>query len=174
MVSLISCIQIREETLKAPYYSKLLMHLVSPSHKQQFTIHGLVKRFNRSLLQMLRAYVDQTDWEPYLPFVLYAYHTAVHRSTGASEGSHYLSWCLADVLTSHQFHLIWLMIPLPTSISFKLSCASIGILLKLTTPKLACSRNITMMVTLFLELLLLMILSNTGYRKWLTIQLQCS
>jgi len=45
---------------------------------------GLVERFNRSLLQMLRAYVDQTDWEQYLPFVLYAYRTAVHRSTGVS------------------------------------------------------------------------------------------
>ena len=45
---------------------------------------GLVERFNRSLLQMLRAYVDQNDWEQYLPFVLYAYRTAVHTSTGVS------------------------------------------------------------------------------------------
>ena len=35
---------------------------------------GLVERFNRSLLQLLRAYVDnQDDWEWYLPLVLYAY-----------------------------------------------------------------------------------------------------
>ena len=35
---------------------------------------GLVKRFNRSLLQMLRAYVQQhQDWEQYLPQVLYVY-----------------------------------------------------------------------------------------------------
>ena len=46
---------------------------------------GLVERFNRSLLQMLRAYVQQhNDWEKYLPFVLYAYRTAVHSSTGVS------------------------------------------------------------------------------------------
>ena len=44
---------------------------------------GLVEQFNRSLLQLLRAYVDkQTDWEQYLPLVLYAYRTSVHSSTG--------------------------------------------------------------------------------------------
>ena len=46
---------------------------------------GMVERFNRSLLQLLRSYVDrQDDWEYYLPLVLYAYRTAVHSSTGAS------------------------------------------------------------------------------------------
>ena len=46
---------------------------------------GLVERFNRSLLQMLRAYVQQhNDWEKYLPFVLCAYRTAAHSSTGVS------------------------------------------------------------------------------------------
>ena len=46
---------------------------------------GLVERFNRSLLQMLRSFVDsEPDWERYLPLVLYAYHAAKHTSTGAS------------------------------------------------------------------------------------------
>ena len=37
-----------------------------------------------SLLQLLRAYADNQDnWERYLPLVLYAYHTAVHSSTGS-------------------------------------------------------------------------------------------
>ena len=46
---------------------------------------GLVERFNRSLLQMLRAYTQQhSDWEKYLHFVLYAYRTATHSSTGVS------------------------------------------------------------------------------------------
>ena len=46
---------------------------------------GLVERFNRSLLQMLQAYVQQhNDWEKYLPFILYAYRTAAHSSTGVS------------------------------------------------------------------------------------------
>ena len=38
---------------------------------------GMVERFNRSLLQLLRCYVDtEDDWERYLPLVLYAYRTA--------------------------------------------------------------------------------------------------
>ena len=46
---------------------------------------GLVEQFNRSLLQMLQAYVQQhNDWEKYLPFVLYVYQTAAHSSTGVS------------------------------------------------------------------------------------------
>ena len=45
----------------------------------------MVECFNRSLLQLLRAYVErQTEWEQYLPFVLFAYRTAVHTSTGVS------------------------------------------------------------------------------------------
>ncbi len=46
---------------------------------------GLVEHFNRSLLQLLRVYVNKQDnWERYLPLVLYAYRTSVHSSTGAS------------------------------------------------------------------------------------------
>ena len=46
---------------------------------------GMVERFNRSLLQMLRCYVStEEDWETYLPLVLYAYRTAPHSTTGVS------------------------------------------------------------------------------------------
>ena len=47
---------------------------------------GMVERFNRSLLQLLRVYTDiqAADWEHYLPLVLYAYRTAVHSSTGVT------------------------------------------------------------------------------------------
>ena len=46
---------------------------------------GMVERFNRTLLQLLRSYTEQqAEWERYLPFVLFAYHTAVHTSTGVS------------------------------------------------------------------------------------------
>ena len=47
---------------------------------------GMVERFNRTLLQLLRTYAETHDdeWEHYLPFVLFAYHTAVHSSTGVS------------------------------------------------------------------------------------------
>ena len=45
----------------------------------------MVERFNRTLLQLLRAYVtSQSDWETYLSQVLYAYRTAHHSSTGVS------------------------------------------------------------------------------------------
>ena len=46
---------------------------------------GMVERLNRSLLQLLRAYVtEQAEWECHLPLVLYAYCSATHSSTGLS------------------------------------------------------------------------------------------
>ena len=54
----------------------------TPYHPQG---DGMVERFNRTLLQLLRAYVDsQNDWETYLPYVLYAYRTSQHTTTGVS------------------------------------------------------------------------------------------
>ncbi len=45
----------------------------------------MVERLNRTLLQMLRAYVSKSsDWELHLPLVLFAYRSAVHPSTGFS------------------------------------------------------------------------------------------
>ena len=44
----------------------------------------MVERFNCSLLQLLRTYVSQEDWEHYLPLVLYAYRTAQHTTAGVS------------------------------------------------------------------------------------------
>jgi len=47
--------------------------------------YSMVKRLNRSLLQMLRSYVTQeADWECYLPLVMFAYRTTVHSSTKVS------------------------------------------------------------------------------------------
>ena len=46
---------------------------------------GMVERFNCSLLQLLRCYVNtEDDWERYLPLVLYAYRTTQHSTTGVS------------------------------------------------------------------------------------------
>ena len=46
---------------------------------------GMVERFNRTLLQMLRSYTSQrSDWEQHLPLVLFAYRSATHPSTGFS------------------------------------------------------------------------------------------
>ena len=54
----------------------------TPYHPQG---DGMVERFNRSLLQLLRTYVEkEEDWEQYLPLALYAYRTAQHSSTGIS------------------------------------------------------------------------------------------
>ena len=47
---------------------------------------GLVERFNHSLVQMLKVYVNdhQTDWDTYLPRVLFAYRTSHHETLGDS------------------------------------------------------------------------------------------
>ena len=45
---------------------------------------GMVERYNRTLLSMLRMYADddQTKWDESLPFVMMAYRASVHESTG--------------------------------------------------------------------------------------------
>ena len=46
---------------------------------------GMVERLNRSIIQMLHTYVTkETDWEQYLPLIMYAYRTTVHLSTQVS------------------------------------------------------------------------------------------
>lgn len=45
--------------------------------------NGMTERFNRTLEAMLSQYVsdDHKDWDEYLPFMLFAYRTAVHEAT---------------------------------------------------------------------------------------------
>ena len=46
---------------------------------------GLVERMNRSLLSLLRSFVEKEgDWEQHLQFLLYIYRTSKHSSTGLS------------------------------------------------------------------------------------------
>ena len=47
---------------------------------------GQVERMNRTLLNMLSAFVTDraTDWEKHLPYVLMAYRTSIHASTGCT------------------------------------------------------------------------------------------
>ena len=47
---------------------------------------GLVEKFNGTLIRMLTVYVNdnQTDWDEYIPFVLWAYRSSPHESTGES------------------------------------------------------------------------------------------
>jgi len=46
--------------------------------------NGLTEHFNGTLVAMLRQYVSerQNDWDVYLPYVLFAYRTSIHESTG--------------------------------------------------------------------------------------------
>lgn len=48
--------------------------------------NGQTERFNRTMNSMLAQYVasNQSDWDQWLPSVLFAYRTAVHESTGFS------------------------------------------------------------------------------------------
>ena len=51
----------------------------------QHTVRKEMGWLNRSLLQLLRSYVDkQYDWEQHLPLLLYACRTASHSSTGVN------------------------------------------------------------------------------------------
>lgn len=45
---------------------------------------GLVEGFNKTLKRMLGilASRNQTDWDVYVPYAMFAYRTAVHTSTG--------------------------------------------------------------------------------------------
>ena len=53
----------------------------TPYHPQS---DGLVERFNRTVLSMLSMFVtpDKTNWDDLLPFLMLAYNTSVHASTG--------------------------------------------------------------------------------------------
>ena len=56
-------------------------HLFTTPYHPQFD--GLCERFNRTLTSMLRGFVaeHQRDWDRHLPYVMYAYRTAVQEST---------------------------------------------------------------------------------------------
>ena len=45
---------------------------------------GLCERMNKTLQQMLKAFVDssRTDWDEHIPYLLMAYRSTVHESTG--------------------------------------------------------------------------------------------
>lgn len=53
----------------------------TPYHPQS---DGMVERFNRTLTAMLSAYVqeNQRDWDTHIPYIMMAYRSAEHKSTG--------------------------------------------------------------------------------------------
>ena len=59
-------------------------HLFTTPYHPQFD--GLCERFNRTLASMLRGVVaeHQRDWDLHLPYLMYAYRTAVQESTGGN------------------------------------------------------------------------------------------
>ena len=78
--------------------------------------NSLVERSNRSILQMLRCYVEKShEWETYLPLVLFAYRTTKHSSTGVTpfeimfgrNPTEMTEWCKPpeEDITSYQLHL---------------------------------------------------------------------
>jgi len=77
----------------AAFLSSLIKDVcqVMGTHKVNMTAYhprsdGLVKRFNRTLIDMLSKTVDQSgrNWDEQLPFVLIAYRTSVQESTQES------------------------------------------------------------------------------------------
>ena len=55
----------------------------TPYHPQS---DGMVERFNRTLQQMLKAFVreNRDDWDDHLPLLMMAYQSSPHESTGMS------------------------------------------------------------------------------------------
>ena len=53
----------------------------TPYHPES---NGLIERFNRTLLSMLSHFVEenQSNWDTLLPYVMMAYRSSVHASTG--------------------------------------------------------------------------------------------
>ncbi|KAH9087047.1 hypothetical protein Ae201684P_000461 [Aphanomyces euteiches] len=71
--------------LATTMYTTLGIHKLAsaPYHPQG---QGLVERFNHTIVQMLKIFVNdhQTDWDTYLPRLLFAYRTAHHETLGDS------------------------------------------------------------------------------------------
>ena len=44
----------------------------------------MVERFNKTLVTMLSAYVNEhhSDWDKFLPYVMIAYKASIHETTG--------------------------------------------------------------------------------------------
>ena len=72
-----------ESKLFKEVYQLLNMHKTRTSayHPQS---DGMVERFNRTLASMLSLFVDenQANWDTLLPYVMMAYRSSVHSSTG--------------------------------------------------------------------------------------------
>ena len=93
----IFCTQIKGEILRAPSLVRHWRHLVSTNLAPQPITHNVVECFNRSLLQMLRSYVNkEVDWECYVRIChWFCMHTGQQHT---QLEFHLSSSCLADNL----------------------------------------------------------------------------
>ena len=86
------------------------------------TIPSLIARFNRTCLIILSMFVNdrRDNWHKLLPFVMHAYRTSIHESTGYSpfrlmmgEEFHFLRMYLqlnSEPVVNTTFHLIRLLL----------------------------------------------------------------
>jgi hypothetical protein len=67
--------------LAAAVYHRLGVAKIQASTYHPQT-NGLVERFNRTMKEMLQKYVDtrHTDWDTYVPYVVFAYNTSAHKA----------------------------------------------------------------------------------------------
>ena len=69
---------------------KKVTELYSVKHRRTTAYHprtnGLTERFNKTLADMMSHYVNEshTDWDRFLPFLVQAYNTSTHETTGYS------------------------------------------------------------------------------------------
>ena len=73
----------------------------TPYHPQS---DGMVERFNRTLEEQLAKFVDyhQRDWDEHIPYLMLAYRSAIHESTGCTPAKLYLGETYGCQLTLGQ------------------------------------------------------------------------
>ena len=55
---------------------------------------GMIERFNRTLITMLARFTskNQKDWDEHLPYILLAYRSSIHESTGFTPNELMIGW----------------------------------------------------------------------------------
>ncbi len=101
LVHHLNCTQTRVEILKVHYSEMFVVFCRSQKRGQPLTIpasNGQVERFNRTLLQMIRCYVNQNqkNWDEHLPLLTSAYRSPSMQLLD----SHQIGSCLEGKFTN--------------------------------------------------------------------------